>query len=497
MKHELEEKLREKFKFYKYGGFYGKGLPFECEDGWFKLLYDLSKKIQKLIDNKKISQDFNVHQVKEKFGCYDEETEILTEKGWKFFKNLKNTDLIATLNKNNFLEYQSILDYIEYDYCGEMYKLVTRGVDLLVTPNHNLYIAKPNKVNGRYKPNKITEHEFELTTYEKYYHKNKKFKKGTQWKGTYLKSIIIPGYKYSNFMKIRNKNRTYTVNDLIFNTNDFLNFLGWYVAEGCSDNKGNISIACCNVDEGKEKEIISNVISKLGFKIKTSMEDKSALIFRIYSVQLARWLSDNFGHKALEKKVPPFIKELPPKQIKIFLDSLYAGDGHKTKTAHILYTVSKQLSDDVQELILKCQGSFRETILSPKKTIYVGTGVNKVYTINWLSKPFHNTQEKGLSKNSFEGIVNYNGKVYCVEVSNHIIYVRRNGKGIWCGNSIRYYTNFSTDELDDLISQAEEQSMVTCEQCSQPGEIRDIGGHWYATLCDNCFNRIKKERNLI
>lgn len=68
MKHELEEKLREKFKFYKYGGFYGKGLPFECEDGWFDLLYDLSKKIQKLIDDKKISKDFRVHQVKEKFG---------------------------------------------------------------------------------------------------------------------------------------------------------------------------------------------------------------------------------------------------------------------------------------------------------------------------------------------------------------------------------------------------------------------------------------------
>lgn len=68
MKNELEEKLNNKFDFYKNGGFYGKGLPFECGDGWFDLLYGLSKKIQKLIDDKKISKDFTVHQVKEKFG---------------------------------------------------------------------------------------------------------------------------------------------------------------------------------------------------------------------------------------------------------------------------------------------------------------------------------------------------------------------------------------------------------------------------------------------
>jgi len=68
MKHELQQKLNNEFDFYKCGGFYGKGLPFDCGDGWFNILYDLSKKIQKLINNKKISKDFRVHQIKEKFG---------------------------------------------------------------------------------------------------------------------------------------------------------------------------------------------------------------------------------------------------------------------------------------------------------------------------------------------------------------------------------------------------------------------------------------------
>lgn len=35
-------------------------------------------------------------------------------------------------------------------------------------------------------------------------------------------------------------------------------------------------------------------------------------------------------------------------------------------------------------------------------------------------------------------IINYSGSVHCVEVPNHVVYVRRNGKACWSGNSNRY-----------------------------------------------------------
>lgn len=84
MNYEKNEKLRKEFKFYT--GFYGKGLPFECNDGWFDLLYELSEGIQKLIDEGKEDPNFAVHQVKEKFGTLryycsgtSEETERLID----------------------------------------------------------------------------------------------------------------------------------------------------------------------------------------------------------------------------------------------------------------------------------------------------------------------------------------------------------------------------------------------------------------------------------
>ena len=47
-----------------------------------------------------------------------------------------------------------------------------------------------------------------------------------------------------------------------------------------------------------------------------------------------------------------------------------------------------------------------------------------------------------------------------------------------------FYMTSATDEMWDLIHEAEEQSCKTCESCGKPGEQRGIG--WINTLCDVC-----------
>jgi phosphoribosylamine--glycine ligase len=37
-------------------------------------------------------------------------------------------------------------------------------------------------------------------------------------------------------------------------------------------------------------------------------------------------------------------------------------------------------------------------------------------------------------------VIDYNGRVYCASVKNHIMYVRRNGKPYWCGNTSMYWS---------------------------------------------------------
>lgn len=460
----------------------------ECHDGWYDLIYQLCADInvELIKEYGEIPEWFYVAQIKEKFGCYDEQTEVLTKDGWKYFNKLKYTDKLMTLENEQNIIYQTPTDIIKYDYTGKMYKLKTRGVDLLVTPNHKLYVAKGLYYNGK----KVV-HPFELTTYTKYFNKNKSFKKDGTWQGKSQIEFILPGYTYSNYIKLWDKTRVYHIHPKKFNMNAWLNFLGWFVAEGCANKTGDIAIACNNTDDGTERKLIQKSIEDLGYKIKTSMEDRSAFVFKIYSTQLARWLLTHCGHGAANKKTPQFIKELPPKQIQIFLNSLYLGDGHKAPTAHTLYTVSKQLANDVQELILKCGDVghiYSYPPVTSSKTVDGRKiiGRHNVQQINWLKNSgIHSTQNKGLAKSSTEGLVDYSGTVYCATVPNHILYVRRGGKPVWCGNSLRYYLAGGTKNIHALILKAEEQSAKICEECGAPGKLQ-CRGFWLKTICAKC-----------
>ena len=193
---------------------------FSIGRGWLPLVQDLIEELIQAGWNKQITQ------VKEKFGCYDEDTEVLTEEGWKYFKDC-NLDLkVATLDKDGYMKYQCPTDKISYPYCGLMYKLKTRGVDLLVTPNHALYIAKGGWV-GRYNKLKGTKrHGYKLRTTAELFRRPKRFKKSFRWEGSLKDVVGVKGYSYFN--KHRNgKLRHYTRPDASYDVDSFYVFLGF------------------------------------------------------------------------------------------------------------------------------------------------------------------------------------------------------------------------------------------------------------------------------
>lgn len=75
-----------------------------------------------------------------KTGCYDEKTEVLTENGWKFFKDVDQNEKVVTLSNKNTIELHKPTRYFEYNYDDEMYHFKTRSLDLLVTPNHRMIV---------------------------------------------------------------------------------------------------------------------------------------------------------------------------------------------------------------------------------------------------------------------------------------------------------------------------------------------------------------------
>jgi len=59
--------------------------------------------------------------------------------------------------------------------------------------------------------------------------------------------------------------------------------------------------------------------------------------------------------------------------------------------------------------------------------------------------------------------------------------------------TLRFYTNYSSPEIDNAIREAEKLSAITCEQCGEPGSVRR--GGWVVTMCDKCYEEYQKKRN--
>lgn len=74
--------------------------------------------------------------------CYDEQTDILTSRGFIKFEQLKKTDLVAQYNEDNTIDFVIPLEIQNSKYSGPMEHFYTKGnvgkVDLLVTPNHRM-----------------------------------------------------------------------------------------------------------------------------------------------------------------------------------------------------------------------------------------------------------------------------------------------------------------------------------------------------------------------
>lgn len=332
--------------------------------------------------------------------CYDKDTEILTENGWVLFENLQKGVAVATLNQSGIVEYHIPDDIIIDNFSGNMKHFHNIKYDLLVTPNHKMYVQSQR---GR-----------------------KSFVRADESKNWHGLRMITGGVysgedKEWHYLGNRLRNSKLHVDKV--RMDDWLELLGYYISEGCvcgrprkrtvkgkeyNTTDFNVLISQVKLDN---RRIISECLKKTGFPYYDSHEHQ----FMICSKQLYT-IFKPLG-KSRDKYIPREFMNLSPRQSKILLDALILGDGSmKSKDCICYFTISKQLADDVQELALRC--GFAASISKSKR---------ELYHVNIRPpRPAVLISPKD---------VPYNGKVYCVNVKNHVICVRRNNKAVFCGNS--------------------------------------------------------------
>jgi len=378
--------------------------------------------------------------------CYSQDTRVLTKNGLKYFYELTYNDYIATLNPTTKeLEWQKPINIFCYDYNGKMIHFSGKTIDLLVTPNHNLYCRNRYKkedfrlIRADIAINTIPYHgiqflrscEWNCTDIEEFIlpldHRAKLYTELENWNNTlteFAKKYDLP-YKTVWRWKHGLSNPTYFKTAHKFKMEDWLEFLGWYISEG-SIYRNRIFIS---EKSKKYHDEIKALLKRMNLNYSIT-RDGSILI---YHKQLASYLKSIGLCGAKNKYIPEWIKELPPAKLRILLDALMKGDGHIENGKYRHYrTTSWKLANDVLEIGLKCGlgVTIIEEIRGPHE--YEGRVISggKSYRIGFS----HTKLKPRLGKPP--EVVNYKGKVYCVEVPNHIIFVERNGKTCWCGNSV-------------------------------------------------------------
>jgi len=220
----------------------------------------------------------------------------------------------------------------------------------------------------------------------------------------------------------------------IIKMDDWLKFFGLWLAEGWTSKKGyQLGIA---QNKKRVRKDIREILSRLPFKFRENKD-----VFVCDDKQLWSYLRP-LGD-SLNKYIPREYMDFNNGQLELLYYHMFLGDGNQSRKTRIYYTSSKRLADDVQELLLKIGkvGIIKER---NRKGGKIGDREFKELHVSYEVIERVEKTVSWIDKRDTE-IIDYEGLVYCVEVPNHILYVKKNEKPFWCGNTLMFWSE--TNEI--------------------------------------------------
>jgi hypothetical protein len=357
--------------------------------------------------------------------CYTGDTDVLTSKGWIPVSEVTYDTVCYTLNPDHKIVLHTPTALHHYEEADELYELESQQVNLRVTPNHNLYVKK------RYAS------EFQLIEAKDVIGKRVRHKKDGIWQGATPKTFSIPNVKRK--VTGRKPKGLPAVDTLAW-----CRFLGVYLANGSyiiharKDRNDSVEYRTnIHTIEGQLHSVsgdqygwIGEIINACGF---TATKHKDRYI--VNSRQLTEYLAQ-FGH-ALDKHIPPEVFSWGKDAARAMLEGLLGCDGNSSASNSLSYcTVSKQLAEDVQRLVLHAGYSANVKL----KTVDVPNW-NDCYSVRIVRSKLEPQINHGHTKSQNgqeEKIVPSSEPVWGITVPNHTLYVRVKGTPVWSGNSGRY-----------------------------------------------------------
>lgn len=349
------------------------------------------------------------------FACRDEDTEILTENGFKRYNEVKIGEMALSLNTvTKEFEWKPITDVHVYDFNGSLVHLKHRSLDIRMTNNHRLLVGKKRLVkeeknNGR-RIRKPSNWEISYKTFDQLVNKD---------------SIVVGAEKCYVPVKEKEKN----VSD------DLVELVGWYVTEGSvreRNKDGSPSRFCISQSKPDGRKKIESLRKRLGvdsyvhvrtaekhnaWQNRNSFSNYDCYVYD-FPARLQKKMCELAPDKQLTSK---FITSLTYSQLVLLYETLILADGSRRRSGRDVFIQNGGETHDSFQLLCLLLGKTSTSSVKPN---------SKCRAISVCSKVYRQT------KRVKAAMVSYNGKVWCPEVEHNGNWVaRRNGKIDVTGNS--------------------------------------------------------------
>lgn len=376
-------------------GYYG-GDKTHCLSAWQStgIEFDYTRSVNSRIDllfsetvkaKKKTPQELLTMLANEGHHCYDDQTQILTDRGWLFFDQLNSSDAVCAVNISSGNAHFEIPSQIYSSYYNEpMFYVSAQHIDMAVTKGHRMVVSQKRMADG--------------SDY------------GTKWEFQTPEEIGDKSRKFLLSAQIQN-------NDLF--GEKLARLIGFFVGDGHSKDGHRLYFHL-----KKQRKI--DFLRSIGFAVEEKENNK-------YVVNIGHFDFLSCYSSEKEKCLPGNILGYSQNDFKNILIGLRNSDGSNRNRGYdefVFYTTSKILKEQLQTL-----ACLHSIVISESNGIKNPPPQKYCYRLNVskrIAPEVSTMPSRKLGKYEWK---HYSGMVFCVTVTTGAVMVRRNGKPFVSGNT--------------------------------------------------------------